>query len=106
MGINTAKRLFLTAEKIEAEEMMRVGYLTHLARTKSIKDAAHELTDTLVSMAPLAILGMKKHLTRIAQGKLDRAELDHDMKTVMASEDLQEGRAAWAEKRKPVFKGR
>ena len=57
-------------------------------------------------MAPLAILGMKKHLTRIAKGKLDRAELDHDMKTVMASEDLQEGRAAWAEKRKPVFKGR
>ncbi len=106
MGINTAKRLFLTAEKIEAEEMMRVGYLTHLARTQSIKDTARELTDTLVSMAPLAILGMKKHLTRIAQGKLDRADLDHDMKTVMASEDLQEGRKAWAEKRKPVFKGR
>ena len=106
MGINTAKRLFLTAEKIEADEMMRVGYLTHLAQTQSASAAARELTDTLVSMAPLAILGMKKHLTRIAQGKLDRDDLERDIKTVMASEDLQEGRTAWAEKRKPLFKGR
>ena len=106
LGINTAKRLFLTAEKIEAEEMLRVGYLTHLTQSQDLSDKARELTDTLVALAPLAILGMKKHLTRISQGKLDREALDHDIKTILASEDLQEGRAAWAEKRKPVFKGR
>lgn len=106
LGINTAKRLFLTAEKIEAEEMLSVGYLTHLTQSQAILDTSRELTATLVSLAPLAILGMKKHLTRISQGKLDRADLDRDIKTILASEDLQEGRAAWAEKRKPVFKGR
>lgn len=106
MGINTAKRLFLTAEKIEAAEMMRVGYLTHLSQTQSIQDATRELTDTLVSMAPLAILPMKKHLTHIAQGRLDLADLALDIKKANESEDLQEGRTAWSEKRKPVFKGR
>lgn len=106
MGINTAKRLFLTAEKIEAEEMLRVGYLTHLCKDKLLEQTVRELTETLVSMAPLAILGMKKHLTRIAQGTLDMADLERDIDVVMSSEDLQEGRTAWAEKRQPVFKGR
>lgn len=106
MGINTAKRLFLTAEKIESEEMLRVGYLTHLCKDKSLEQTVRELTETLVSMAPLAIFGMKKHLTRIAQGTLDMADLERDIDVVMSSEDLQEGRTAWAEKRPPVFKGR
>ena len=106
MGINTAKRLFLTAEKIEAEEMMRVGYLTHLCREKSLQETRDELTQTLNAMAPLALLGMKKHLTGLAQGTLDMAECERDVAATMASEDLQEGRAAWAEKRPPVFKGR
>src|SRR3546814_17754360 len=30
LGLNQAKRLFLTAEKIEAEEMLRIGFLTEL----------------------------------------------------------------------------
>jgi enoyl-CoA hydratase len=106
MGVNTAKRLFLTAEKIEADEMLRVGYLTHLITDKPLSQAVDELTGTIVGMAPLAIVGMKKHLTRIGQGRFDRAELESDVKVILASEDLQEGRAAWAEKRKPVFKGR
>lgn len=106
MGVNTAKRLFLTAERIEAEEMMRVGYLTHLCRDKSLQDTRDELTHTLNTMAPLALLGMKKHLTHLAQGTLDVAGCAQDMAATMASEDFKEGRAAWMEKRPPVFKGR
>lgn len=106
MGVNNAKRLFLTAEKIDADEMLRVGYLTHLVKGKPLAQAVQELTGTIVDMAPLAIAGMKKHLTRIGQGRFDRQELERDLKVIMASEDLQEGRAAWSEKRKPVFKGR
>ncbi|AWB33632.1 enoyl-CoA hydratase/isomerase family protein [Orrella marina] len=106
LGINTAKRLFLTAEQIDAQEMLNVGYLTHLVESESLGEKVANLTATLIAMAPLACLGMKKHLTRISQGKLDRQDLEKDIKVVMASEDLQEGRTAWSEKRKPVFKGR
>jgi enoyl-CoA hydratase len=56
-------------------------------------------------MAPLAVTGMKKHLNRIARGALDAAELQRDIERAAASRDLQEGRAAWVEKRPPHFTG-
>ena len=106
LGVNQAKRLFLTAEKIDAQEMYRIGYLTHLHESLPANAHAIQLSDTLLAMAPMAILGMKKHLTCISKGRLDREDLAKDIQAVMASEDLQEGRAAWAQKRAPVFKGR
>jgi enoyl-CoA hydratase/carnithine racemase len=49
---------------------------------------------------------MKKHLRRIARGTLDAAELAGDIARAGASDDLQEGARAWAEKRAPRFEGR
>jgi enoyl-CoA hydratase len=106
LGLNTAKRLFLTAEHIDANEMKACGFLTHLVAANTLEQAVDDLTDTLCSMAPLAVLGMKKHLNRMATGKLDVDDLDRDIARAARSEDLKEGGAAWAEKRKPVFKGR
>jgi enoyl-CoA hydratase/carnithine racemase len=105
VGLDSAKRLFLTAEKIDAQEMRSIGFLTQLTEPDALADAADRLTATLVSMAPLAVTGMKKHLNRIARGALDAAELLRDIERTMASHDLREGRAAWADKRAPRFTG-
>ena len=56
-------------------------------------------------LAPLAVQGMKKHLNLIARGALDADALQHDISRTLQSADLQEGRAAWAEKRPPRFRG-
>ena len=64
------------------------------------------LTDTLGTMAPLALFGMKKHLNLIARGQHDADAIAHAVQRTVHSEDLEEGGAAWREKRKPVFKGR
>ena len=106
LGIDMAKRLFLTAEKIGALEMHACGFLTHLASPEELPAAADALTQTLAGMAPLALLGMKKHLTRIARGVLDVDDLQHDIASARQSADLKEGAAAWAEKRPPHFTGR
>lgn len=105
LGLNNAKRLFLTAEKIDARTMFSYGYLTHLADDGKLSAVQTSLVETLVSMAPIALLGMKKHLNRIAQGRLDPDDLQNDIDRSLNSDDLQEGRRAWAQKRPPVFKG-
>jgi enoyl-CoA hydratase/carnithine racemase len=106
LGVNTAKKLFLTAEKIGADEMFACGFLTHLVDADKLADTADQLTQTLAGMAPLALLGMKKHLTRIARGVLDTADLQRDIASAAQSADLKEGAAAWAEKRAARFTGR
>jgi enoyl-CoA hydratase/carnithine racemase len=106
LGVDTAKRLLLTAEKIESAEMKEIGFLTELVPHEDLDQAVKALTEQLMLMAPLAILGMKKHLNRIASNTLNVDELNEDVARAQNSEDLQEGRKAWAEKRAPVFKGR
>ncbi|HEU5297503.1 MAG TPA: enoyl-CoA hydratase-related protein [Burkholderiaceae bacterium] len=105
LGVDQAKRLFLTAEKIDAQEMKAIGFLTHLVAPDALRASADRLAATLAGMAPLALLGMKKNLNRIARGALDIDDLRRDIERTSASCDLQEGRAAWAEKRTPRFSG-
>ena len=106
LGVYTAKRLLLTAEKIQATEMKEIGFLTRLVKPEDLDSSVEELVQKLMLMAPLAILGMKKHINTIASNTLNVDELNQDIATAQNSEDLQEGRTAWAEKRAPIFKGR
>ena len=106
LGIDTAKRLLLCAEKIKAEEMKQIGFLTTLTSPEKLVSTADTLIANLLKMAPLSLLGMKKHLNMIARGCLNIDELAKDIATAQNSQDLQEGRAAWSEKRSPQFTGR
>jgi enoyl-CoA hydratase/carnithine racemase len=106
LGINVAKTLLLTGTALDAREMLACGFLTRLLEPEQLVPAADELGAQLAGMAPLALLGMKKHLTRIAANRFDAADYTADSARADASEDLREGALAWQEKRAPVFKGR
>ncbi len=106
LGLDTAKKLFLTAQRIDAEEMRACGFLTDLVAPEALDEAVERLSGQLAAMAPIALLGMKKHLNRIARGTLDVADLNRDMVRARDSEDIREGAKAWAEKRVPRFTGR
>lgn len=105
LGVDTAKRLFLTAQKIDAAEMRACGFLTQVVADADLMAAADDLTATLASMAPLALLGMKKHINAIARGRLDAVGLAQDIRRAALSADLKEGQAAWQARRTAKFTG-
>ena len=107
LGVDAAKRLFLAGERLGAAEMKAIGYLTHLARDDDALEACVAATaQACASMAPLALLGMKRHLDAIAAGRGDAAAIDADVQRTLDSDDLREGLAAWRGKSAPVFRGR
>lgn len=106
LGIAAAKRLFLTAEPIEAEEMVRVGYLDAVVPADELQPRVDALAAALAANAPLALAGLKHAINDAAKGRLDRKAL-HAVRTRCAdSEDHAEALRAWAEKRRPAFHGR
>lgn len=107
LGLQVAKRVLLMAEKLKAEQMLACGFLDRLRDAgPALRDEVDALSDELSGMAPLALLGMKKHLNRIAAGTIDAAALARDIAQCDASQDLREGASAWQQKRAPRFDGR
>lgn len=106
LGVAAAKRLFLTAEPIDAGEMRRIGYLDEVVPAEALQARIDALAATLAANAPLALATLKRAINEVAGGRLDRDALAEGRERAAASEDHAEALKAWSEKRKPVFRGR
>ncbi len=105
LGLATAKRLFLLAESVPAAELLALGYLDRLVAPDQLDAEVQAIADALAAGAPLALRGMKASLNEIARGEFHLAALRQREALCAASADLQEGKAAFAEKRPPRFAG-
>jgi enoyl-CoA hydratase/carnithine racemase len=103
LGVDNAKRLFLTAERIGAVEMLRIGYLTAMAPAEAFDAEVDRLAAVLAANAPVAMRGMKRTINELARGNLDEAAADRRHRDSMRSAEIKEGIAAFSEKRPPKF---
>src|SRR6516165_6958565 len=106
LGVAAAKKLFMTAQPIDASEMLRIGYLDEIVAPEDLMTRVEEFTGTLAANAPLAVAGLKRAINEAASGALDRDMLAAVRDLCSQSEDHAEGVRAWTEKRPPIFNGR
>lgn len=106
LGLNQAKRLFLMGERVRADEMLRIGFLTELIDASRLESRLIEISERMAAMAPIPLLGMKAQLNRIARGDFDIRSIEEAVLLSEASEDFAEGLCAWKERRIPNFKHR
>jgi enoyl-CoA hydratase/carnithine racemase len=103
LGINAAKRLFLTAQKLDAAEMLRIGYLTAMVPMDRLDNEVDALAKILAGNAPQAMAGMKRAINEFARHAFDENAADARARASMRGTEIKEGIAAFAEKRAPRF---
>jgi enoyl-CoA hydratase len=106
VGQGPARDLLLSGRAVDAEEALRVGLVHRVV--DDARAAATTWADELAKLAPLTIRGHKRALNLVARGVDEdgRRELAALEAQAFASADLQEGLAAFAERRTARFEGR
>ncbi len=102
-----AMELALTGDFIGAERAYELGLINRIAQG-DVLDAALALAETIAANGPLAVK-VSKQILRQSRGWPMEERYDRQTQAiapVFVSEDAREGAAAFAEKRKPNWKGR
>jgi len=107
VGQGNARDFLLAGRTVDAEEAQRLGLVQHVEH--DALGASLALAGEIAASAPLTIRGHKRSLNLIAESewlnKGARTEIAGLEAQAFASKDLQEGLAAFAEKRIPDFQG-
>ena len=110
VGVARTKELFLTGRNLSAPRAVAIGLVHDTVLDAKLGDTALELASEVAANAPLSLRGNKHAIETInSYARLtpdQERELIELRRSCFTSEDFREGIRAFAEKRKPQWRGR
>jgi len=104
MGPRAAHRYFLTAERFDAAEALRIGLVHAVVSAEQLDAKVAELTQALVTASPNAVKVCKTLLHEVTGKDIDADLIAHTVAgiaDIRASDEGREGVSSFLQKRKP-----